>query len=126
MNDKEDVVRLSARILAWALLAYIVFVTLGPLRDRPQLGRADVERFLAFAVTGAAFTVGYPKIWPIVVLALLAVASLLEEAQNFVPHRDAHWSDLAVKTAGVLAGVAFGLIAVRLILILLGRTRSER
>ena len=44
----------------------------------------------------------------------MAIASVLEEAQNFVPHRDAHWSDLAVKFVGVLAGVALGLIAVRL------------
>ena len=54
MNDKEDRIRLAARILAWALLGYIAFVTLGPLRDRPQFGHADAERFIAFAVTGAA------------------------------------------------------------------------
>lgn len=112
-SDAEAAMRFVAQMAAWALLSFVIFSTLSPIELRPETGHVTLERFGAYALIGAAFTFGYPKQWTIVTLGLVAAASVLEALQNLEPFRHGRWLDLSVKTAGVLAGVVAGLIAVR-------------
>jgi VanZ family protein len=95
-----------AAVVAWALLAYIVFVTLSPIALRPQTGHVFAERFLAYAALGSAFSLAYPKrsLW--VVLAVALAAILPEAAQTLIPGRHARLLDGAEKLAGGMTAIA--------------------
>lgn len=95
-----------AAVVAWTLLAYIVFVTLSPIALRPQTGHVIAERFLAYAALGAAFAIAYPRRYGWVTLLVALAAVLPEAAQNFVPGRHARWPDGVEKLAGGLTAVA--------------------
>lgn len=95
-----------ARVLARLLLAALVFVTLGPVSDRPQFGHPDLERFAAFAATAVVFSFGYPRAWPSLAIGLVGTAACLEAAQWVAPNRYAHVSDFLFKCGGVLVGLA--------------------
>jgi hypothetical protein len=50
------------RWVAWLLIVAAALSTLSPIHLRPVSGApADVERFVAFAVIGSTFCLGYPK-----------------------------------------------------------------
>ena len=94
------------RWVAWLLVAVIAFVTLSPIGLRPLTGAAaDLERFVAFAVLGGAFCLGYPKHRWLVVLLLIAIAGSLEVLQHFVPDRHARIHDGAIKALAAAVGV---------------------
>ena len=111
-NGAKAAVRFLAQIAAWGLLSFVIVSTLSPLGLRPETGHVTLERFGAFALVGAAFTFGYPKHWASVTLRLMAAAGILEALQTLEPDRHGRWLDLSVKTAGRLAGIMGGLIAV--------------
>ena len=93
------------RCVAWALLAAIAFSTLAPIELRPVTPvPADLERFVAFALVGAAFCIGYPKRRVPILLLVLAGVGLLEIAQHLVPGRHGHFHDAVVKASGVVLG----------------------
>jgi VanZ family protein len=97
--------RLVAKVVAWALAAFLVFATLGPQSLRPHLGDARLERFGAYFVTAAAFVVAYPKRPWTIAFGVVAAAVLLELGQVLVPGRDARIVDAITKALGGLAGV---------------------
>jgi hypothetical protein len=103
------------RLLAWALLLGIVFVTLSPLGLRPETGVSPrLERFVAFFILSAAFTLAYPR-HLVRVLLLVAIAAIgLELLQLIVPSRDARLSDMLVKLFGGAAGATAGIVLLRL------------
>lgn len=94
-----------ARWLGWGAAAYVAFVTLSPIRYRPGFGYPDLERFAAFFLIGAAFSLGYPMIRRRVSLLLVTGAAMMEAGQLLVPGRDAHVSDAAVKAVGAILGL---------------------
>ena len=96
---------------AWVLAALIVFVTLGPVSDRPQFGHPQDERFLAFLVLGLCWGATYPsRLWR-VFIGVAAAAVLLEAAQGLAPGRDPRVVDAFAKIAGAAVGVAMIAIA---------------
>lgn len=97
-------------LLPWLVLAAIVVATLSPIQFRPRTDEPpQVERFLAYALLGITFAVAFPRAWLLWLLALPAVAYLLELGQRLTPDR--HWglSDVEAKMAGGVIGVLLGL-----------------
>ncbi len=102
----DILVRRIAIVMAWLVLAVIVFSTLSPIGLRPRLGVfVHVERFGAFAALGFLFAVVYPRRWLAVLVAVACLAIGLEFVQTLISDRHARWSDLAVKLAGGVFGV---------------------
>jgi hypothetical protein len=76
-------IRLLFRWAAWLLVVAVAFSTVSPIQLRPVSGApADVERFIAFAVIGAAFCLGYPKRRLMIVLLAIGLAGLLEASNT--------------------------------------------
>jgi VanZ family protein len=87
----------------------IAVFTLCPPEVRPSVTEnAQIERALAYLLTGALFVLGYPRSRAAVALGLLFAVVGLEAGQMFVPGRDARVSDAIAKAFGVLTGAALG------------------
>jgi hypothetical protein len=102
----------SARVLAWLLLAALVFVTVCPIEYRPHPPGFSVtlERLGAFAL----FAVGYPRHrWQVGVLIVMAAGGL-EASQMLDPSRHGRVADFAVKAVGAIMGVAGAFVISRL------------
>ncbi|QRM35659.1 VanZ family protein [Microvirga sp. VF16] len=96
------------RWMAWLLVCAIAIFTLSPIELRPVTAApVSLERFLAFAVIGAAFCLGYPKHRLHILMLLFGIVGFLEIAQNYVPGRHGRLPEGIVKASGVLLGVAF-------------------
>jgi VanZ family protein len=92
------------RILAVVLALYIAFVTLAPLRYRPQTGHPQAERFAAYLVLGAVFSLAYPKQRGWIAVGVVAGSIALELGQLAVPGRDAGIPDVIAKALGGITG----------------------
>lgn len=102
-------VTLIARILAWAMLAALVVVTIGPIDWRPVSHLpVQLERALALALIGFVFAVGYPRHLLLVGLVVLSTTILLEVLQMVEPSRHGRLIDAAVKLTGGVIGLAAG------------------
>jgi uncharacterized protein YqgC (DUF456 family) len=98
------------RGIAWLLVLAVAVMTLSPISQRPVTAApADFERFLAFAMVGGAFCLGYPKHRIGVILLVIALVGVLELAQDLVPGRHGRLQDAALKAAGALFGIAIGM-----------------
>lgn len=97
--------RRICQIAALALALATVFVTLGPISDRPQTGYPQTERFVAYFVLGAAFSVAYPRyrVWS--ASGIVVGSIVLELGQLLVPGRDAGLPDAISKALGGITGV---------------------
>jgi hypothetical protein len=112
---KQPMIKSLIRPVAWMLLAAVLFVTVSPIRMRPVTAAPpDVERFVAFAVVGLAFAVGYPRHWRLAACLVVAAALAFEAAQLLAPGRHARIADALVKALGGLAGIATGAVIQRL------------
>ncbi len=99
--------QICLRIAAWLALAAIVFVTLSPLGLRPETGEPpQLERFAAFLVLGGLFAAAYPRRWPVVMIALVVLAGVLEASQALAPTRHAHVRDAMAKAFGAFVGAS--------------------
>ena len=105
----------AARIVAWLLIAAVIFLSIGPQKFRPYTGiEHELEHFLAFSILGLAFGLGYPGGGLILAILGIAIAGALETAQLWVPHRHAYFSDFIVncesdftiKTPGATGSIA--------------------
>lgn len=110
----ETTFKRAAALLAWLILAVVVFSTLSPIGMRPHLGAAHVERFAAFALLGFLFSVVYPRSTGAVALCVVAGVAGLELLQMLVAGRHARIADVAVKAAGGILGVASAWLLMRL------------
>lgn len=110
----ETTFKRAAALLAWLILALVVFSTLSPIGMRPHLGAAHVERFAAFALLGFLFCVVHPRRIGAVALCVVAGVAGLELLQMLVAGRHARVSDVAVKAAGGVFGVAAAWLFLRL------------
>ena len=94
------------RIAAVGLALYIAFVTIAPLRYRPQTGYPQAERFAAYFLLGAVFSVAYPKHRGWIAIGIVAGSIALELGQLDVPGRDAGLPDVIAKALGGVTGTA--------------------
>jgi hypothetical protein len=99
--------RLSA-ISGWLTLAFVVFATLSPIDDRPSLAAPHLERFIAFALMGAAFAFAYPRRILLIVVIVVGAALGLEALQLLTPDRHARAADALVKAFGGISGICAG------------------
>ncbi len=99
----------ALRVLAWLLLAGLIFATLSPINLRPISPLpTQVERAAALALVGFVFAIAYPRhIWLVASLVLGSTA-LLELLQLASPSRHGRIIDLAVKLVGGGAGLLLG------------------
>ncbi len=110
-------------VLAWALLAFIVFATMAPLKDRPTLfSSADLEHIGAFAILGGLFCLAYPRHIILVCFIVLGSAVLLECLQTLTLDRHGTLLDAIEK----IVGGAFSIFAARAALYLRHRKRSSQ
>ena len=102
--------RRTARVVFWLTLAFIAFVTLSPIYDRPETGFPPwTERFAAFAMLSGLAALGYPRRRLAWIAGLIVVAGLLELGQELQPGRHGRVIDFGVKSAGVVAGYVVAL-----------------
>lgn len=103
------------RVLAWLLLAGLIFVTLSPGDLRPVSPLpTQLERALALALVGFVFALAYPRRIVLVATIVLGATILLELLQLMQPSRHGRVIDVAVKLCGGAAGLAAGWLAARL------------
>jgi VanZ family protein len=98
-------------IVAFFLLAMVVFATLSPIHLRPKTGHPNLERFAAFLLLGVAYTLALPRRVRLVAICLVGGAFALEAAQRWAPTRDPDLNDATVKALGALVGVAMARLA---------------
>jgi len=97
------------------LLALVVIVTLVPVEYRPvTMLPLKVERSLAFALLGAAFSFAYPRHFVLVVALLCIAAFAIEMLQFLIPSRDPRLIDAVVKCVGAVMGSAAAKLIARL------------
>ena len=98
------------RIMAWLVVAALVFVTLSPIELRPSVAPANVERALAYCALGMVFALAYPRRWLLVLVGVVALAATLELGQELTLTRHGRVSDFVVKggaaTIGTLLAIA--------------------
>jgi hypothetical protein len=115
MDFQSIAVRRFTRIMAWLCLAYIAFVTVGPIGVRPVTGVSpQLERLVAFAVVGVLFAAAYPRHIVLAAIVVIGTAILLESLQLLEPSRHGRLFDASVKIAGGLIGLGAGSIFARL------------
>ena len=106
----------ALRVLAWLLLAGLIFVTLSPINLRPISPLpTQLERAIALAVVGFVFALAYPRHLWLVVLLVAGSTVLLELLQLVQPSRHGRVVDLLVKLVGAGFGLGAGAIVTRLI-----------
>jgi VanZ family protein len=97
------------RIAAWGLAGATVALSLFPSGLRPVTGLPHVlEHFLMFAITGAAFGLGYELSRDALAIALVLFAGAVEIAQLFAPGRHARLSDFVVDAIAISSGSIAG------------------
>jgi apolipoprotein N-acyltransferase len=106
---QTDLVQTGLRIAAWACLAVIALITVGPETIRPETAYPpSIERFVAFAVVGVLFAISYPRYILFAAAIVLGAALLLEIFQLLSPSRHGRLFDAAVKFAGGSFGLCVG------------------
>ncbi|MCP1998718.1 VanZ family protein [Nitrobacter winogradskyi] len=102
-----------------ALIAAVIFATLGPARYRPhsQLGQ-DGEHALAFVLVGLAVGLSFPQRRLRVAAIAIVLIGILEIMQRWAPGRHARLEDFLVDAAaaclGLVGAAAIGWLAARL------------
>jgi len=100
---------------AWTTLAFIAYVTLCPLNERPEVDFdlfSHPEHYLAFAVAGSLFGLAYPRQMLFVCIVVLGSAVLLELSQLLTLDRHARVIDAVRKIIGGAIGVAIARLAI--------------
>ena len=126
--SREKVVKILGRAAAWLFplaLAVVVWGELKPSAHGPE-GWDKVLHFIAYFGLAGLATVALGRLRPALWagLALAAFGGVLEIVQSFVG-RDAEWGDELANVIGVGAGVAAGLIFLRLAGRLVGHARAD-
>ena len=107
--------RFWLRVLAWLLLAGLIFVTLSPINLRPISPLpVQAERAMALAVIGFVFTIAYPRHILHVALLVASATIAIELLQILSPSRHGRIIDVLVKLAGASVGLFAGAVFNRL------------
>lgn len=111
---RADALQRAAQVLFWLTLAYVAFVTLSPIADRPETPfGANTERFVAFAIVSLLLMIGYPNHRLGWFVGLVVAAGLLEASQGLVDGRHGRIHDFIIKSAGAAAGALVALMIIR-------------
>lgn len=106
---------LALRVVAWLLLAGLIFVTLSPIDLRPISPLpVQLERAAALALIGFVFAIAYPRRILLVALVVLGATVGLELLQLIQPSRHGRVIDAAVKLIGGSGGLLLGWLFARL------------
>lgn len=118
MHDRAGLtLERAALSLGWLGSAAILVLSLVPGSERPHaLSSGHAEHFLAYCATAACFSFGARS--PVGRWTAFAVLSLVsagvEVAQVWIPGRTGEEEGFIFSSAGALAGIAAGLLALRL------------
>jgi VanZ family protein len=107
------------RFAGWIGVIGIVVLSLVPGSERPHTGMAGAwEHAIAYAMTGAAFALGYQdrKARVFLLVLLLMCAAILETAQIWIPGRSPYIGDALVSSFSAVAGVLGAALIGRLLL----------
>lgn len=111
-----------AQSLAWLAAAFILFVTIAPLRFKPRLpsrvrtqGHVNLERSLAFAGMAFLFVVGFAEHRLLVGASCVLAAGFSELLQMLAPSRHARWNDAMAKAVGAAVGFLCALAVLALL-----------
>ena len=98
------------------LLLIIVFLSLYPLPQLPQMGEgADkVYHFIAYLFVAMPIGYVYPKHFFLYLLFMVSLSGIIELIQPYV-NRHGEWLDFLANTLGVFSGFAIGKISSLLI-----------
>ncbi len=104
--------RIPPRLAALLGVAAIVALSLVPGNWRPSIGLAKaLEHFVAYFVVGAVLRTAFRAGWPHI-CGLVAIAGMLEVAQDWIPGRNPSLIDFLGSSSGALLG--FGLWSITL------------
>jgi VanZ family protein len=95
-----------APIVAWVVLAFLIYATVSPLASRPDfLASTTNQHLLAYAALTVLFCQAYPQRVGLLFLLVIAGILLLETAQVFLPDRHARIRDIIEKITGAIGGI---------------------
>src|SRR3954453_12676172 len=103
----RSVPRQVVQVAAWLCVVLTAYLSLIPsaVEVRTEMP-GQLEHVMAYFGTSLLFALGYPrKLW-LIVLGLVAYASLLEGLQSFSPGRTPSLLDASASWLGVVLGVA--------------------
>lgn len=98
-------------IAGWLTLAFVAFVTLGPIYDRPEMAAPHLEHFAGFFMLGSVFVLAYPNRPVLVILLVVGSAVVLEGLQLLTPDRHGRVVDALMKMAGGACGITLTILA---------------
>jgi len=104
-----------SRTAGWLAFAFIAFVTISPIYDRPSIAAPQIEHFAAFALLGLLLVMGYPRRTLAIIAMIIGSAYALEALQFLTPDRHARLLDATVKAIGGLCGIGAGRILLPLL-----------
>jgi VanZ family protein len=116
MIESRQVQRLAA-LAGWLGLFVIAVLSLVPGEFRPHTDLpGPAEHILAYALTGTALAVGYPRTWHRILwfLAMSAAGVLFEILQLWIPGRSPSVIDVTACSSGTALGLFFGALFSRL------------
>lgn len=100
-----------ARAIAWVLLAFILFVTIAPIRLRPRtITHVNLDRSLAFAAMAFFFVLGYSQFPVLITISCIVGAGVSELLQLLSPSRHARLPDALAKSVGAAAGALAAIV----------------
>jgi VanZ family protein len=117
MSDVSDQIAIGltfvvvARAIAWVLLAFILFVTIAPIRLRPRtITHVNLDRSLAFAAMAFFFVLGYSQFPVLITISCIVGAGVSELLQLLSPSRHARLRDAMAKSVGAAAGALAAIV----------------
>ncbi|MDA9404490.1 hypothetical protein XH79_37885 [Bradyrhizobium sp. CCBAU 45389] len=103
-SGQGGVIRRLSLTLGWLTVAFITFVTLSPIHNRPTVASSQLEHFAAFAFMGFAFASGSRRRAILIAAMRIAGAFALETLQLLTPDRHARVLDALMKATGGVCG----------------------
>jgi len=105
-----DMIRYHWRTVSAFLLAAITVLSLWPLEMLPDVpGNDKIHHYLAYNALMVPVALRRPKHWPVIALFFLAWSGAIELLQPYV-NRYGEWLDFSANCAGLLSGLALGLL----------------
>jgi VanZ family protein len=102
----SSAVTLVIRVIGWWLVTVIIVLTIVPPFLRPVTGTPHkFEHLVIFLLTGAAFSIGYPRRERMLCIAAILFSAGLEISQHMIPGRHARLSDFLLDALGSCVGI---------------------
>jgi len=103
------------RLAGWALLLFIVILSVVPSADRPETHVPHkIEHLSTFLITGLVFGLGYQTQRWAQALLLITFSGAIEIVQLAISGRHSRLSDFVIDAGGALIGTALAAILCQL------------